>query len=155
MSKVLHVPGLKKNLLYIYTMEDRGYAMEFIDGKVLSWPKSLIHYSTKVIGTHDGSHYKLIGHPIQALVHDNDNPFKIWNRILGHLHHQSLPLLRKMVIGLPKFETKHQGVCRGCALGKNVEDQSSDSRSKRILDLVHSDVSGPMPVPIWVVTNIM
>jgi hypothetical protein len=42
-----------------------------------------------------------------------------------------------MVIGLPEFGTEHQGVCRGCALGKNSKDTfpSSDNRSKEILDL--------------------
>jgi hypothetical protein len=39
-------------------------------------------------------------------------------------------------------------VCRGCALGKNAKDSfpSSESRSKGILDLIHSDVSGSMSV---------
>lgn len=40
----------------------------------------------------------------------------------------------------------HEGVCKGCALGKNVKKSfpSSESRSKEILDLVHSDVCGPI-----------
>jgi transposase InsO family protein len=40
-------------------------------------------------------------------------------------------------------------VCRDCALGKNtkVVFPSSDSRSKGILDLVHSDVCEPMLIP--------
>jgi transposase InsO family protein len=39
-------------------------------------------------------------------------------------------------------------VCRGCALGKNVKAAfpSSKSKSKGILDLIHSDVCGPMSV---------
>jgi hypothetical protein len=39
-------------------------------------------------------------------------------------------------------------VCKGCALGKNtkVYFPKNESRSKRILDLVHSDVSGTMLV---------
>ena len=32
MSDVFYVPGLKKNLLSISAMEDRGYAMIFVDG---------------------------------------------------------------------------------------------------------------------------
>jgi hypothetical protein len=36
MSEVLYVPRLKKNLLSISTMEDRGYAVEFVDGQVLA-----------------------------------------------------------------------------------------------------------------------
>jgi hypothetical protein len=63
MSEVLYVPGLKKNLLTILAMEDRGYAVAFVYGKVLAWPRGLSLESTKVIGTHDGSLYKLIGQP--------------------------------------------------------------------------------------------
>jgi transposase InsO family protein len=39
-------------------------------------------------------------------------------------------------------------VCRGCALGKNAKAAfpSNESRSKGILDLIHSYVYGPMPV---------
>jgi hypothetical protein len=58
-------------------------------------------------------------------------------------------VLRKMVTGIPEFRAKHKGVCKGCALSKNAKDSfpSSDSRSKGILDLVHSDVCGSMSVP--------
>ena len=42
----------------------------------------------------------------------------------------------------------HDGVCRGCALGKNTMSSfpKSESGSKGILDLVHSDLCGPMTV---------
>jgi hypothetical protein len=42
----------------------------------------------------------------------------------------------------------HLKDCRGCALGKNSKGYfpSSDNRSKGILDLVHSDVCGPMTI---------
>jgi hypothetical protein len=53
-----------------------------------------------------------------------------------------------MVTGLPEIHVQHNGVCRGCSLGKNVKGSflSSDSKSKGILDLIHSDVCGPMTV---------
>ena len=42
----------------------------------------------------------------------------------------------------------HEGICKGCALGKNIKKPfpSSNNRSKETLDLIHSDVCGPMPV---------
>lgn len=57
--------------------------------------------------------------------------------------------MRKMIISLPELQVEHDGICRGCALGKNAKGSflSSDSRSKRILDLVHLDVCGSMIVP--------
>jgi hypothetical protein len=129
MSEVLYVPRLKKNLFSISTMEDRGYAVAFVDGKVFAWRKGLSLDSTEVIGTHDGSLYKLTGQPTQVLVHESENLCELWHRRLGHLHHQALQVLRKLVTGLPEFGTKQQGECRGCALGKNakVAFRSSDS----------------------------
>jgi hypothetical protein len=47
--------------------------------------------------------------------------------------------------GLPQFDTEHQEVCKGCALGKYTKTvfSSNDNRSG-ILYLVHSDVCRPM-----------
>ena len=54
-----------------------------------------------------------------------------------------------MVKGMPSFDYVHDSICRGCALGKNVKKKfpSSHTRSKGILDLVHSDLCGPMSTP--------
>ena len=64
------------------------------------------------------------------------------------MHYRALPSLRKVVIGLPEFKVQHDGVCRGCALGKNVKKSfpNSDSRANGILDIIHSDLCGPMSV---------
>ena len=42
----------------------------------------------------------------------------------------------------------HDGVCRGCVLGKNSTGSflKSESRSMGILDLIHFDSCGPMTV---------
>jgi transposase InsO family protein len=53
-----------------------------------------------------------------------------------------------MVTGLPEIQIQHKGVCKICSLDKNVKGSflSSDNRFKEILDLIHSDVCGPMTV---------
>ena len=73
---------------------------------------------------------------------------QLWHRRLANLHYRALPSLRKVVIGLPEFEVHHDGVCRGCALGKNVKKPfpNSDTRAKGIFDLIHSDLCEPMSV---------
>jgi hypothetical protein len=49
---------------------------------------------------------------------------------------------------LPYFSLEQHGLCRGCALDKNVKASFpiSETRSKGILDLIHFDVFGPMSV---------
>jgi len=92
--------------------------------------------------------YKLAEHPTQALVHDSSRLSELWNRRFAHLHYRALPALKQMVLGVSDLPNGHQGVCMGCSLGKNSKHSfpSSDSRSKGILDLVHSNVCGPMTV---------
>jgi hypothetical protein len=65
---------------------------------------------------------------------------------MAHLHHGALKVLREIVIGLPQFDIEHHEVCRGCTLGKYTKTvfPSSDSRSVGVLDLIHTDVCGPM-----------
>ena len=77
------------------------------------------------------------------------NPCELWHRRFGHLNYRALPSLPDMVTGMPPIKLIHDGVCKGCALGKNVRKpySSSSRRSKGILDLIHSNLCGPMTAP--------
>ena len=74
------------------------------------------------------------------------NPSELWHRRFSHLHYKALLSVSKMVTGLPEIQAKPDCVCKGCAQGKNVKHSfpKNDSRAKRVLDIVHSDVCGPM-----------
>ena len=50
MKEVLYVPGLKKNLLSISTLDKNGYRVAFIDGQVLMCPKGKSIEDAVVIG---------------------------------------------------------------------------------------------------------
>ena len=65
---------------------------------------------------------------------------------MAHLHHPTLRMLRDIVTRLPEFSAEHSDVCKGCALGKHTKTafSSSDSRLVGVLDLIHSDLCGPM-----------
>jgi hypothetical protein len=54
-----------------------------------------------------------------------------------------------MVCGMPSIYFSKNEICKGCILGKNIKKAfpSSDDRAQGILDLVHSDVCGPMSSP--------
>jgi hypothetical protein len=144
----LFVPGMRRNLVSISALEDKGYKIAFSDGKVLAWHKNASMGLARVIGVREDSLYRLIGRPTQVLVHDSISPSELRQRRLAHLHYRSLPALGKMVTGLLALRVEHDGICKGCALGKNATRSfpSRDNRSKGILDLVHSDLCGPMSV---------
>ena len=70
------------------------------------------------------------GHTEQALVHDTVEPNELWHRRLAHVHYRALPLASKVVEGLPKMKTKHDGVRKGCAKGKNTKKTFPSSKRK-------------------------
>ena len=66
--------------------------------------------------------------------------------MLPHVHYRALPLARKAIEGLPEIQAKHDGVCKGCAKGNNTKKTfpSSENKAKGILEIIHSNVCGPM-----------
>ena len=85
MKDVLYVAGLKKNLLSISSLEERGYRFSLIDGQVLMLPKGNTIDDVGVIGVQEGGLYKLKRHSDSALVHSTVNPSE--HRRLTHLHY--------------------------------------------------------------------
>jgi hypothetical protein len=147
--EVLYVPGLKKNLVSVSTIEEKGYEVLFRDGQVLLFPRGSSITSTKVIGTRHERLYKFLFQPVRALIHSTSSSSdlcEIWHRRMAHLHHGALRVLREMVTGVPDFSSEHHELCKGCTLGKYTKTafSSSDSRAAGILDLIHSNVCGSM-----------
>ena len=50
MKDVLYVPGLKKNLLSISTLDAKGMRVSFFDGQIPMWPKGKTIYDATIIG---------------------------------------------------------------------------------------------------------
>jgi hypothetical protein len=53
-----------------------------------------------------------------------------------------------MVEGIPELQSTHEGIYKGCSLGKNIKKPfpRNNNRYNEILELIHSDVCGLMPV---------
>ena len=81
---------MKRNLVSISALEDKGYKVAFSDGKVLAWHKNSSMDTTKVIGMREESLYRLNTPPIQALVHDSTSMGELWHRRLAHLNYRAL-----------------------------------------------------------------
>jgi hypothetical protein len=107
---VLYVLGLKKNLVSVSTIEEKGYEVLFRDGKVLLFPRGSSITSAKVIGTRHERLYKFLFQPVRALIHSTSNSndlCQIWHKRMAHLHHGALRVLREMVTGVPDFSLEH------------------------------------------------
>lgn len=71
---------------------------------------------------------------------------ELWHRRMGHLHHGALRMLKETVTGVIVLTTKHDDTCRGFVLGKYAKAaySRSNNRAKSVLQLIHSDICGPM-----------
>ena len=124
----MYVPHLKKNLVSISTMDDRGFKVAFIDGKVRIWqrnPKDAFTLGFRVEGL-----YQVGGSPLGALTCNTSLQSELWHRRFAHLHYKALPGVRKMVTNMPEFNMNHEGVCQGCAAGKLTRGPLPSSKSK-------------------------
>ncbi|KAI3816802.1 hypothetical protein L1987_16507 [Smallanthus sonchifolius] len=76
----------------------------------------------------------------------------IWHQRLGHvgLNKMELMVNQDLVNGLPKVKINKDVICPGCQFGKATQlpfPQKSKHKSEECLELVHSDVFGPVKQP--------
>jgi hypothetical protein len=70
---VLYVPGMKKNLISVSTLQDRGLEVSFRGTYFLIHPKGSRLTSGQVIGVRDGKLYRLLFQPLHVLAASKDN----------------------------------------------------------------------------------
>ena len=109
LQELLYVLDLKKNLVSISAMEDKGFKVEFIDGKVRLWNKNFKDSFT--LGFRVDSLYQVEGCPLGAMSCNTSLQFELWHQRFSHLHYKALPDARKMVTGMPEFKVEHEGAC--------------------------------------------
>jgi hypothetical protein len=91
--------------------------------------------------------YKLKGHSDATLIHFIESLCELWHIRLAHINYNALPYVSKEVTSLPNFKVDHEGVCKGCAQRKNIKNPflKRDSKAEGVLEIIHSDVCGPIP----------
>ncbi|KAG2758561.1 hypothetical protein Pcac1_g29317 [Phytophthora cactorum] len=78
-----------------------------------------------------------------------DTTSYLWHLRLGHIGHGGLDAIVKKGYGtgINMTSAKQWELCDGCALGKQTRVsymKSSPNRAKQVLEVIHSDVCGPM-----------
>jgi hypothetical protein len=131
MKDVLYVPGLTKNLLSISSLEKKGFRVAFIDGEVLMWAKGETINEAIIIGSEENGLCKLKGHSEAAITHAIENSCELWHRRLAHINYKALPYICKVVTGLPELKVDYEGVCNGCAQGKNIKNPFTKKTTKQ------------------------
>ena len=94
------------------------------------------------------SHFELTSPTNVLLAHSNELT-RLRHERFSHLNYRYLQQLNKqnMVNDLPPISFS-EGVCTGCIIGKHPQhnfDKGKSHRASEILQLVHSDISSPLP----------
>jgi transposase InsO family protein len=151
LKNVMHAPGLKKNLVSVAMLEDRGYDVVFSSGK--SYLRHKAMGQVKKIGIRVKNLYMLevdgcgamIGKVEKVVSRDEG---ELWHRRLGHLYHGALKIMQQISTGLTRGTLAQLDQCKGCTLGKYVKSNfhEKENRASVILERIHTDVCGPFSV---------
>jgi transposase InsO family protein len=154
---VLFVPDLTHNLLSVPQITASGGSVSFNGNEcVITRGATVLGQAIKNAHT---NMYTFVTKPLHGdNAHANlamsryDRPStadaKVWHRRLGHLHYDAMRKLLSKSRGMNMTGTM-DGVCDGCALGKVHRAPMPDRgefKATAPLQLVHSDVCGPMEV---------
>ncbi|CAL2266202.1 unnamed protein product [Prunus armeniaca] len=151
--EVMIVPGLDENLLSVGQMIAHGHWLVFGDNEVKVYEdkqfKELIARVQMKGNRCFPLDLKYVNPPMANRATLEESSW-LWHRRYGHLNYTSLLLLQEkdMVQGLPKLQGSEK-VCSGCAISKshrNSFDKEKAWRATQPLELIHSDICGPMQV---------
>lgn len=150
-SDVLHVPGLSAILLSVSQCTDRDINVlfsktgcKFLDAEDCEVKGTVLATGSRVNGL-----YQLDAEPAakSAMIVENHKNYDMWHQRLGHVGSQKLKYLCEHSDDV-NFSAVNSDMCVACALGKQCRQSFPRSMSPRvseILDLVHTDLCGPLP----------
>lgn len=144
---VIHAPDLAANLLSISQIAKKGNSVVFdsegcriTDLKLYISKKNIIATATEDKGLYRLDTKSMIASAATLSSHD------VWHRRLAHLNRKDMKLLVKWSTGMdPEPDPKLP--CISCVKGKQHRKpfpKVSGHRAKNVLDLIHSDLCGPM-----------
>jgi transposase InsO family protein len=145
LKDVRHVPDMRLNLISTGVLDNEGYKNEFYGGKWKLSKGSLVFARGKKESTLYLTQAKIRGKDVNTL--SNNSSIELWHKRLGHMSEKGLQTLarREVLTGVKGTSLKS---CVDCLAGKQHRvsfQKNSTHRKPNVLDIVHSDVCGPMP----------
>ena len=149
-TDVLYVPDLHKNLFSVSKATSQGLTLHLHEhGDTLSNRNN----KPAMTATRQANLYLINGRtdpPLiaqQANIATDTNNFRLWHERLGHIGMENLNRMisNHSVEGLPVTKGEIR-FCEDCAINKltRISFTAQGKRATKILDLVHTDLCGPM-----------
>ena len=142
------IPDLSTNLLSVSQIVKRGSTVTFDKDGV-----KVINAAGAIVAT--GSMVKDIFRlnqatpKPQALAVSTTESLELWHKRMGHLNFDSVRRLKNGLVSGVHYNEAAVEKCKVCAMGKQTRlpFSKAGSRASDLLELVHSDICGPMEVP--------
>ena len=142
---VLFVPELKQNLLSVAMITSKGFSVLFTRDNVKICKSDKLH----LIAHNDNGMFRITPKVMMAECYTTNktDDHIIWHKRLGHVGQSGMKELIKQ--GHLNMKINDNINCESCILGKQTRNtfSLSETKSNEILELIHSDVCGPLPVP--------
>ena len=149
---VLHVPKLQANLLSVSKLVSSGLKVQFnVHGCTLRAPND----NVLAVAPREDNLYQVTFTKVHeadaaniAQSSTKNGATELWHRRLGHLNVRSVRFLESMVSGMTlEKDEPSLPFCEGCVEGKQHRapfPKDGGTRATKPLEIVHSDVCGPM-----------
>lgn len=145
-NEIFYVPGLSANLLSVSKICSHGNTVLFDNsGCTVRNSKGQILAQCK----EQNGVYKLYPRTnAVSMLAKTDETALMWHRRLGHINYAALKKMRDGIVDGIKFNDDDSDVkrCEACCVGKQARlpFAKSETKTKQILELIHTDVMGPM-----------
>lgn len=148
---VYHVPGMKKNLLSVSQLTAPGSYVVFGPNDVKVYQEVKIIGTPFIEGKKQESVYVISAESSYVDVIRKNETTDLWHVRLGHVsyHNLKVMMVKSILKGLPELDIRADTICAACQYGKahQLPFEESTFKTKKPLELVHSDVFGPIKQP--------
>ena len=151
-SRVLYVPELDQNMLSVPQMIKNGYGVNFKKDSRCVITNSSDTEIASLDMVNNSYYLKFDVANTSAFSVTEDDSMK-WHKRFGHFNYRTLKHMytTKLVKDMPPI-SEVDSKCEGCELGKSRRlpfSKAGVTRATHKLEIVHSDICGPMSTPSW------
>lgn len=143
-TNVLYVPELSTNLLSVSNIVNNKCNVKFDCKGCYLYNKDNVEVA---MATLVNNMYKLNVVSVQAFLSTTNDDFYLWHQRLAHLNYNDMKKLKDHTEGV-KIPQTSELTCIPCIKGKQARSPfpSEGSRASQLLEIIHSDICGPMEV---------
>ena len=144
LKDVRHVSELRLNLISVGVLDRQGFEHHIGQGKLKLTKGSMLIARANLCSTLYRSYAKVCKNELNSV---EDSSPELWHKRLGHMSEKGLQVLAKKSL-IPFAKGTHKNSCEFCVFGKQhrVSFSKPSTKKENLLELVYSDVCGPMEV---------